>query len=554
MLISEFDTFVKSSDFSADRSREEQLEIAIYGLAAEVGSIVATVKKRLLSEEMHAFNQPNSEIIEELGDAIWYCFAISRIENAKKPVNIFIHSIKQIEDELNGSGKTSEYIRNILDKNKKEEFIRSARDFPKKARDIHFENYQAIAFLSARTKGRTLVEVCLSVLWQLSAELLRHNLPADEKLINTTIKDRPINDVLGEIAWHIAALCSVYNLNMSDIAQKNIDKISQRLPGPFTPLHDEGRPANEMFPRKFNVAFVSVSGNRARMYVDATQVGDDLTNNSYREDGYRFHDVMHLANVAFLGWSPVLRKLFKRKRKSDKKIDEVEDGARAIIVEEAVIKAIHTEGQRIASLKVGPSIPGPEHLFPDRRDITFTLLKFIRTFVSDLEVGLNSYWEWERVIIEGYKIFYQLHCETQGTVTVDLEARSLSFSPHVHIKNRGIVAGVGTSIIQIPRGKSKKPRPELTAREADAQRDVDMGYVRTAGRKQAILAALGITDPTPAQFQNLEITELDQDKISVKGLGEIAEKIWEKSIITFRTILLAEQGRLYCTALALSDN
>ena len=78
-------------------------------------------------------------------------------------------------------------------------------------------------------------------------------------------------------------------------------------------------------------------------------LGDDLTDNSYREDGYRFHDVMHLANVACLHWSPVLHALMKRKRKSNRRTDEVEDGARAMIFEE--LGRVNTTGLECGILR-----------------------------------------------------------------------------------------------------------------------------------------------------------------------------------------------------------
>ena len=37
--------------------------------------------------------------------------------------------------------------------------------------------------------------------------------------------------------------------------------------------------------------------------------------NAYRDDGYRFHDVMHLTFAALLGWSPVLRSLLRKMEK-----------------------------------------------------------------------------------------------------------------------------------------------------------------------------------------------------------------------------------------------
>jgi hypothetical protein len=66
-------------------------------------------------------------------------------------------------------------------------------------------------------------------------------------------------------------------------------------------------------------------------------------------------------------------------------------------------------------------------LFPNSGSISFALLKFIRNFVADLEVEKNRFWEWEAAILEGYKIYHLLRCEGQGTVVVDLEARSIVF-------------------------------------------------------------------------------------------------------------------------------
>ena len=52
-------------------------------------------------------------------------------------------------------------------------------------------------------------------------------------------------------------------------------------------------------------------------------IGDRLTDNRTEPDGYRFHDVFHLAYVAHLGQSPVIRALLKQKRKSDPRLDEL---------------------------------------------------------------------------------------------------------------------------------------------------------------------------------------------------------------------------------------
>ena len=45
--------------------------------------------------------------------------------------------------------------------------------------------------------------------------------------------------------------------------------------------------------------------------------------NAYVADGYRFHDVFHLACAAVLCWSPVTRRNLGRKRRTDPLIGEV---------------------------------------------------------------------------------------------------------------------------------------------------------------------------------------------------------------------------------------
>lgn len=76
------------------------------------------------------------------------------------------------------------------------------------------------------------------------------------------------------------------------------------------------------------------------MYFEGKPLGDDLTGNAYVDDGYRFHDVIHLALIAHLSWSPVVRGLMRRKRKSkNDRVDEVEDGGRTQVVVEELLHA-----------------------------------------------------------------------------------------------------------------------------------------------------------------------------------------------------------------------
>jgi NTP pyrophosphatase (non-canonical NTP hydrolase) len=550
MLISEYDEFVRSSDRSVHRAHEERIEIAIYGLAGEIGSIVAAIKKRLLSEDgALQWNAPSDEIVEELGDAMWYCFALARLSNEGKPKNIFAHDIENLIREIGGTDERAQEIRHVLGDTKRDAFLRAASEFPKRTREMVFDDYQKIAFLTARTEDRTLIEVCLAVLWQLSAQLLRRKLPPIEQGLNTAVATRPINDLLGEIAWHISALASIYQLKLGEIAARNKIKVSHRLDrNSPTPLHDEDSLEAERFPRSFEIAIVTVGPGRSRMFLGGKQIGDDLTDNAHFEDGYRFHDVMHLANVAKLGWSPVFRALLKRKRKGQPKIDEVEDGARAQIVEEVVVKAIHSEGCRLASSSGTQLVEVPNRLFPNREEITFRFLKSIRSFVQGLEVAKNRDWEWIDAITEGHNLFYQLRCEEQGTVRIDLNARSVEFCRDVCVDSTGRVAGLGSAS-----SSGMEPGLDVLTSEELGRAGTQADVERLTAQKIALLRAIGISSPAAPHFESISVTELADGKISVKASGEVRKAMWARSIVGFRTTSSRVGESVLSTAIAVAD-
>ncbi len=535
LLVSEYDQFVLDSDQSAHRPLEERIEIAIFGLAAEIGSVVAAVKKRLLGEGgPEEWNAPNDEILEELGDVMWYSFSLAKHANPTKPVNIFAHDIAKLRVELSSQDERARRIRRVLDPSKREAFLQAAQHFPKKTRTLTFEAYQELAILTARTSDKTLVEVCLAVLWQLSAELFRHTLPDVELELNQSIADRPINDILSEIAWHISALSCMYGLTLSDVARRNMEKVAYRQNREHpTPLHDRNCSAAEQLPRQMAISFVTVSAGRSRMYLGGRQLGNELTDNAYDDDGYRFHDIMHLANLAKLGWSPVVRGLLGRKRKSDPMVDQVEDGARATIVEEAVIKTIHSEGQRLASLRGPQPVNQPVRLFVSPRDLTFRFLKFIHNFVGGLEVDKNRYWEWEEAIMEGHEIFYQLRCEGQGTVTLDLDQRTITFDPDVHVDLAGRVAGFGSATLNVEPG--------------------DDSSARLLVQRMAVINALGL--PFSNQLlEEVELKEIGGGGICVKAQGSVRDAMWSKEVVSFKTTVVSvAHNQLHATVLVMAD-
>jgi NTP pyrophosphatase (non-canonical NTP hydrolase) len=547
----EYDAFVRKTCQFTAKPKDEQCAIALYGLVGEIGSLVAAVKKKLLGEggEKANWDHPNDEITEELGDALWYCFSIAQIINDGY-YDFLAAGIAALRDEIGSGDARAEEIASSLDPLKRSSFLEVAKSFPPTT-DYTFDDYQKLAFKTARTDGRVLLEVCLALMWQLGAELLRVTLPKSELALNTHVADRSPDLVLGEIAWHLAAVASLYHLSLNEVADANRVKVRFRSErGAHTPLHDEGRDLKEQFPRAFDVAFVRVGPQKSRMYFDGKPLGDDLTDNFYSDDGYRFHDVIHLALIAHLGWSPVVRGLMRRKRNSrDDRVDEVEDGGRAKVVEELVIKAIHSEGDRQAKASGRCIVGAPTRLFPNRSLINFKLLKTLRMYVDGLEVERNSFWEWEDAIFDGCDMFYQLSNEKQGTVHVDLVGRKLTFSPMVYPSIQGLTVGLGMG--------SASP---VEAREGSILNSAERAWAAERGRiadtvaaKRAILDALELDRQSAALCSEIEIRLDSGSRVSVKNSKTVQEQAWRLHALDYKVAFSTAAQETICTAHALAD-
>lgn len=228
-------------------------------------------------------------------------------------------------------------------------------------------------------------------------------------------------NALAALLADLAMLARELRLDLEVVATENVAKIKARWPDDFsapTPLFDSDCSPHERLPRKLWVRFEERrvrSVNYVYISVNGVSVGDRLTDNSHVADDYRFHDVFHLAYAAYLGWSPVLRSLLKLKRKSSPELDENEDGARAIIIEEGVSTWMFNIGR--------------EHLFSNvtQEKFPYVLLKQISAFVKGYEVDRAQPWEWARAILKGFEVFRQLKEARRGYVIADLEERSIAY-------------------------------------------------------------------------------------------------------------------------------
>ena len=121
---------------------------------------------------------------------------------------------------------------------------------------------------------------------------------------------------------------------------------------------------------------------------------------------------MHHANMAVLGWSPVMRALLKLKRKSQPKVDEVEDGARAIILEEMVVAFIYSNAKE-------------RRYYDNIKHLDSEMLATIKRIVRHLEVGKRRTKDWEQAIQQGYAAFRHLLVKREAILRLDLRKREL---------------------------------------------------------------------------------------------------------------------------------
>jgi len=190
---------------------------------------------------------------------------------------------------------------------------------------------------------------------------------------------------------------------------------------------DRRFPAYERLPRRANIRFLERQRGSKRVEVilryNDVNIGDRLTDNAATDDGYRYHDAFHLAYAAVLGWSPVVRATFRCKRKSNPEVDEVQDGARAVIIEEAIAQAVfHYAGGRSMLEDLNRVEPG--------------ILKMIHRMVRGLEVKDCAAHEWERAILVGFKAFRALKRAHGGWLELDAERQSLTFRRNAPIDER----------------------------------------------------------------------------------------------------------------------
>ncbi|MES2321202.1 MAG: pyrophosphatase [Pseudomonadota bacterium] len=275
--------------------------LPLLGLFGEAGSLLSALKKHLREKEN--FKTYRNVVEEELGDCLWY------LANTCSRLNIDLDDLA-LE------------IANI-----------TMSTFPNlEARAPNMDQLQALATATLIFRKPTF-EADLFQLGSAAGRLLE---------LSQTPESPDLRDALREMLLVIGQASAHADVSLASAAKRNLDKNKSRWPGEtrsHVALFDEQYPEEEHLPRDFKISFREYSRSGRTFVIqscNSINIGDRLTDNKIDPDDYRFHDVFHLAYAVHLGWSPVLRTLFKVKRKSNPTIDEGQDGARAIIIEEGI--------------------------------------------------------------------------------------------------------------------------------------------------------------------------------------------------------------------------
>lgn len=239
-----------------------------------------------------------------------------------------------------------------------------------------------------------------------------------------------VAEELGDILWYLANAAEKAGLSLDDVAQRNLAKTTDRWPSlddeaprrrKSSEHFDDGLPWRHRLPRTFTVTIRPAPSDGPEPLIEVIwnrkRVANFLADNTYGDSGYRYHDAFHLANAAVLGWSPVARgKIFNRKRPAGTITDAVEDGGRAIVVEEAFAAFMFEYARQHDYLE-------------NVRHLDYNALRTFRVFTADLEVSKRHLWEVEEAVFQGFDAWRQLKENDGGVLRGDLAARRLTYAP-----------------------------------------------------------------------------------------------------------------------------
>ncbi|WP_374140306.1 nucleoside triphosphate pyrophosphohydrolase family protein [Sphingomonas sp.] len=373
------DEYARQAALTDQRKGKHALSFSMLGVFGEAGSLLSEVKKK--QRDKASYLGYADAVAEELGDVLWYLASVAR--RSGLPLSAIAASAADATR------------------------LGSAAD-----NDLTFHALQP-AHIPITTEPTTKFEHrLLALAGQIGLFVNDYQSGALKKREQMMVS-------LTQVMRQLIAAANDSGVTLEAAAVKNQHKIFDRWPRDrtFPPPFDLSMDPEEQLPRRMTIE-VFERTVRKQDYVfqksNGVFVGDRLTDNAIEPDDYRFHDVFHYAHVAVLGWSPVVRALLRLKRKSDPKLDDSQDGARAILIEEGVTSWIFGQAQQLNFFE------GVK-----RGGLPLDMLKHIRQFVTGYESERCPLWLWEDAILQGYAAFRFLQKHRRGRVLIDFPNRRL---------------------------------------------------------------------------------------------------------------------------------
>lgn len=346
------DYLVNSEKTEAFNWEGDGSKIVCYGLMGEVGSLLEVLKKEIRDKKIR--DEVKSQVHEEIGDIIWYLFALARrlgLKDAEWPHSRYLSKSPSSSENLIFS------VADVIG-----EFFESDED--------------------------------------------RNDTPPGEGF------KKKFDGCL----FDLACVAREYDTSLASISEHALRKNEDFWLDPYGPAKkfDEEFPTYEQLPRNFIVRFTSVriaeNVDELIISINGVNIGDRLRDNTHGESGYRYHDVVHMCGAAFLGWSPVFRRMLKRKRKSCPKTDEIEDGGRAAVIEEAIVSKVFLYGK--------------ENGFVSVKNPDIDLIKDIMKMAEQYECVDLKASDWKLYVRSSLALFGEVKNGFDGEVEFDADKRS----------------------------------------------------------------------------------------------------------------------------------
>jgi NTP pyrophosphatase (non-canonical NTP hydrolase) len=366
----------------ADRKPDTSLGFPLLGLFGEAGTLLSVVKKKQRDAASYLGYAPH--VIEEFGDVLWY-FAIVAHRGGVMLSDVANNLGRGLADWEEGSSK-----------------------------EIRFRELQG-AFSGLQQAPTPAFE---NTLLDLAGEI--GTVLSDHQAGRLAANQASLKGRLVAVLRVLVRAADEAGITLEAAAEGNLQKIFDRWPIQRVypaPLDEKDEPF-EQLPRSLTIdIFEREVGGKLYVFQQCNGVntGDRLTDNAIEPDDFRFHDAFHYAYCAVLTWSPVTRALLRLKRKSKPLIDEAQDGARAVLIEEGVATWIFGQAKQLdffARMKAG--------------DVSFDMLKAIRQFVAGYEPEACPLWLWEEAILQGYDAFRFLREKRRARLCIDMAQRRLA--------------------------------------------------------------------------------------------------------------------------------